>query len=154
MTEQRSSLEQIYRDQGTRMWRALFGYCGDREVADDAVAEAFAQALRRGEELRSPEAWVWQAAFRIAAGELHRRRRTPPAEEERTYDLPDPLDHVVAALRRLPPKQRAAIVMHDYADRSTDEVARTLGITRATVHVHLSQGRRRLRRMLETEDDR
>jgi DNA-binding NarL/FixJ family response regulator len=41
-------LERVYRDQGDRLWRAVFLACGSREVADDAVAEAFAQALRRG----------------------------------------------------------------------------------------------------------
>jgi DNA-directed RNA polymerase specialized sigma24 family protein len=45
-----------------------------------------------------------------------------------------------------------AIVLHDYADRPTDEVASVLGVSRATVHVHLSQGRRRLRKLLEDQD--
>jgi DNA-directed RNA polymerase specialized sigma24 family protein len=41
-------LERVYRDQGDRLWRAVFLACGSREVADDAVAEAFAQALGAG----------------------------------------------------------------------------------------------------------
>ena len=55
------------------MWRALTAYSGSRDVAEDAVAEAFAQAVARGDSLRSPERWVWKAAYRIAAGELKRR---------------------------------------------------------------------------------
>ena len=51
------------------------------------------------------------------------------------------------------PHQRLAIVMHDYADRPTDEIARVLGVTRPTVHVHLSQGRKRLRDLLEPTDE-
>jgi DNA-directed RNA polymerase specialized sigma24 family protein len=39
--------------------------------------------------------------------------------------------------------------VHDYADRPTKEVAATLGVSMATVRVHLSQGRRRLRALLE-----
>jgi RNA polymerase sigma-70 factor (ECF subfamily) len=59
---------------------------------------------------------------------------------------------VFEALRKLSPNQRLAVVLHDYADRTTDEIASVLGATRATVHVHLSQGRRRLRRLLEDDD--
>ena len=77
------AVETLYREDGTRLWRAVRAYAADTTVADDAVAEAFAQLLRRGEEVREPQKWVWRAAFKIAAGELHRRRRDlpePPAE--------------------------------------------------------------------------
>lgn len=46
------SLEGIYREHGNRLWWAILAYAGDREIASDAVAEAFAQALRRAEDLR------------------------------------------------------------------------------------------------------
>jgi hypothetical protein len=61
---------------------AWVAYTGDREVASDAMAEAFAQALARGDELRSAERWVWHAAFRIAAGELTTRGRDRPMIED------------------------------------------------------------------------
>lgn len=67
-------IERLYRERGDRIWRGLLAFSGDPEVASDAVAEAFAQVLRRGEEVRDPERWVWRAAFRIAAGELKERR--------------------------------------------------------------------------------
>jgi hypothetical protein len=35
-----TDLEQLYRDQGDRLWRAILAYAGDRRIADDAVAEA------------------------------------------------------------------------------------------------------------------
>jgi RNA polymerase sigma-70 factor (ECF subfamily) len=69
-----SAIERVYREQGDRIWRAVLLSIGDREVARDAVAEAFAQALRRGDAIRSPERWVWRTAFRIATGEMKRRR--------------------------------------------------------------------------------
>ena len=37
-------------------------FTGDREVASDAVAEAFAQAIRRGDEVEAPLAWITRAA--------------------------------------------------------------------------------------------
>jgi RNA polymerase sigma-70 factor, ECF subfamily len=146
-------LEAVYREDGPRLWRALVAYTADPELASDALAEAFAQAIARGEAIRDQTAWVWRVAFRVAAGDLKERRRREPLSVEPSYELPDPLTHVVDALRQLSPNQRLAVVMHDYADRTTDEIARVLGATRATVHVHLSQGRRRLRRLLEDVDE-
>ncbi|HEX6130497.1 MAG TPA: sigma factor-like helix-turn-helix DNA-binding protein, partial [Actinomycetota bacterium] len=68
------------------------------------------------------------------------------------YEMPQPVPELVAALRELSPNQRLAVVLHDYADRPTGEVADAIGCSRATVHVHLSQGRRKLRALLGTED--
>ena len=154
MTDARGTLERLYREQGAKLWRALFAFSGDREMANDALAEAFAQVLARGDAIAKPDAWVWTAAFRIAAGQLRARRRAPIGVTERSsYEMPDPVVDLVVALSKLPPKQRMAIVLHDYADRPTDEVARALGSSKATVHVHLSQGRRRLRALLEDAGD-
>jgi DNA-directed RNA polymerase specialized sigma24 family protein len=46
------SVEAVYREHGAHLWRSLLLYTGDRDVASDAVAEAFAQAIRRGDEVR------------------------------------------------------------------------------------------------------
>jgi RNA polymerase sigma-70 factor (ECF subfamily) len=146
-------LEDVYRAHGPEIWRALLAFSGDRHLADDALNEAFAQALARGGSIREPLAWVWRVAFRIARGELKARRRLSELRGDiSSYIVPDPLMHVFAALDRLSPNQRVAIVLHDYADRPISEIAATLGASRATVYVHLSNGRRRLRELLEDDD--
>src|SRR4051812_37655974 len=73
----------LYRQEGDRLWRAMFAFTRDREMASDAVAEAFAQCIRRGEAIRSPRDWVWKVAFRIAAGELQERGRWRPLPRDR-----------------------------------------------------------------------
>jgi RNA polymerase sigma-70 factor (ECF subfamily) len=141
-------LERLYRERGDRLWRAVLAYSGDSDVASDAVSEAFAQALRRGDAIRDPEAWVWRAAFRIAAGELADRRRgaTPAADlRPRSYEMPEPAEALLTALSRLSPKQRACVVLHHYAGYPVKEIAAIVGSTSAAVRVHLSQGRKRLR---------
>src|SRR6266545_5942807 len=52
-TSPSGELERLYRSQRGRMWQAVFAFAGDPEVASDAVAEAFTQALRRGDAIRS-----------------------------------------------------------------------------------------------------
>jgi DNA-directed RNA polymerase specialized sigma24 family protein len=148
-----SGLEELYRTQGPVVWRALLAFAGDRDVADDALDEAFAQALARGDGIRDPLRWIWRVAFRVAAGELKdRRSRAELIGSGPVVPFPEPLLHVFEALERLSPNQRLAIVLHDYADRPVSEVAATIGASRATVYVHLSQGRRRLRALLEDDD--
>jgi RNA polymerase sigma-70 factor (ECF subfamily) len=60
---------------------------------------------------------------------------------------------LVAGLSRLSPNQRAALVLHYYVGYATKEIAGIIGSSPATVRVHLSQGRKRLRRILEEQDD-
>jgi RNA polymerase sigma-70 factor, ECF subfamily len=134
------------------MWRAVLAFAGDPEVASDAVAEAFAQVLRRGENVRDPERWVWRAAFRIASGELKERRRTPVAETVETYEMEEPARDLLVALGQLSEKQRRAVVLHDAAGYPSKEVAKIVGSTEAAVRVHLMRGRRRLRELLGDDD--
>lgn len=134
------------------MWRAVLAFGADPEVASDAVAEGFAQALRRGAEIRDPERWLWRSIFRIAAGLLRERRRSVPLQVEGSYELEEPARELVAALTRLSPKQRAAVVLHHAEGFPVNEIATILGSTPGAVKVHLLRGRRRLRELLEDDD--
>jgi len=145
-------LERVYREHGDRLWRAVFLTAGSRDVTDDAVAEAFAQALRRGRALRDPAAWVWRAAFRIAAGELKGRRSMEPLGAEPVAGLPEPFLDLWLALARLPLKQRASVVLADYAGWSHREIANALGSSVSAVGVHVHRARKRLRDLLEETD--
>jgi RNA polymerase sigma-70 factor (ECF subfamily) len=134
------------------MWQAVLAFSGDREIASDAVAEAFAQALRRGDAIRSPEHWVWRTIFRIAAGELRAKRRRSAVLKEGTYEMNELARDLMAALATLPPRQREAVVLHHAAGYPAKEIARIVGTTTPAVHVLLSRGRKRLRELLETND--
>jgi RNA polymerase sigma-70 factor, ECF subfamily len=148
-------LERLYREEGDRLWRALYAFAGDREVASDAMAEAFAQALRGGDSIRAPLPWVWKASFRIAAGELKARgrwRELVAAQETAAPQAESSAAELVAALARISPKHRAAVVLHHYAGYPVKEVAEIIGSTGPAVRVHLSRGRKRLRELLRDED--
>jgi RNA polymerase sigma factor (sigma-70 family) len=152
--EQGARLERLYREQGDRMWRAVLAVAGDAEVASDAVAEAFAQALARGAAIRDAERWIWRTIFRIAVGELKARRRNSTlGDETGTYTMEEPARELVAALGQLSERQRSAVVLHHAAGYAVREIAAILGSTPAAVKVHLMRGRRRLRELLEETDD-
>lgn len=138
----------IYREAGVRLWRSLYAYTAGRsDIAQEALAEAFARAMERDGSIRDPVPYLYRTAFRIAAAEMRRERR--PGVEADT-PAPDPVDatDLLAALRRLSPGQRAAVYLHYQADLPVREVATLMGTSSAVVKVHLSQGRRRLRTLL------
>lgn len=148
MGEDEGPVAAAYEQHAQRMWRALFSFTGDQEIASDAMAEAFARALRHSAGIRDVASWTWRVAFRVASAELQRSSASLPIIEI-GYEMPEAVPELMNALKRLSPNQRIAVILHDYADRPTQEIAEVLGCSRATVHVHLSQGRRRLRRLLE-----
>jgi RNA polymerase sigma-70 factor (ECF subfamily) len=142
-------VERLYRADGARLWRAIYAYSASRVVTDDAVAEAFAQLLRRGAAVDNPRAWVWRTAFRVAGGLLKERRRTVnQLESDLTYEPPDDALDVLELLKVLSGAQRAALVLHDYAGYRAREVADIIGSTEAAVRVHLMRARRRMRSRL------
>ena len=147
-------LEDLFREEAPRLWRAVLLSTGNPDVANDAVAEAFARALRRGSELRDPLAWIWRVAFRVAAGEMQERRviRELPADVE--YEMPEPVVDLIRALGALTEHQRTAVVLADYAGYSHRHIAAVLGSTVSAVGVHVHRARKRLRELLEENDGR
>lgn len=147
-------LEALFRTAGPDVWRALYGFTGGRrQVAEDALAEAFARAIEHRASIREPLPWIYRTAFRLASRELQRERRPLPATPDPAPGV-DPLDvqELLAALRQLSPHQRAAVLLHDEEGFTGPEVGRMLGMSAATVRVHLFRGRRRLRALLSTEE--
>lgn len=150
-----SEWEQLYRDAGPQLWRAIYGFVGGRrQVAEDAVAEAFARAIEHADEIRSPLPWLYRTAFRLAVRELQREKRRPPHLPEPVPGIdPGEVQDVLKALGALSTSQRAAILLHDEEGFTGPEVGRLLGISAATVRVHLFRGRRRLRELLGSEEE-
>lgn len=142
-------VEAVYRTDGDRLWRALYAFAGDEDVASDAVAEAFAQALRRGSAIRDVRSWVWRSAFNLAKGDLKRGSLLlrGPVPEGAFHDV-RPDEQLLTALRQLTPQQRAVVVLHYYADCPVRDISRRTGINPLAVRAHLSRGRKRLRVLL------
>jgi RNA polymerase sigma-70 factor (ECF subfamily) len=145
-------VEAVYRQDGDRLWRALYAYAGNQDIASDAVAESFAQALRRGSSIRDVRGWVWRSAFRLAAGDLKRQSSLSraPMPQGAFHDV-HPDEQLLAALQGLTPQQRAVIVLHYYADCPVREISRRTGINPLAVRAHLSRGRKHLRVLLGDE---
>jgi RNA polymerase sigma-70 factor (ECF subfamily) len=151
LSDDDNAVEHSYRSQGDKLWRALLLFSSDPEIASDAVAEAFAQALRRGDAIRDVDRWVWRAAFRLASGELQRRRKLAPLADL-PVEMPEPTVDMVRALTHLSPKQRGAVVLRLYAGYSATQAAQILGTTASAVGSHLARARARLREEMGGSD--
>lgn len=150
-------VSELWERDHARLWRSLLAWSGDTEVASDACAEAYAQLLRRGTAVSDPKAWVWTAAFRIAAGQLQRRRSTRDLDE--THELPavgaeagESLA-LVHALAGLSDADRRVVVLSLVAGWSSDEIGAAEGVSAGAIRVRLHRARRTLRRRLEVHDD-
>jgi RNA polymerase sigma factor (sigma-70 family) len=146
--------EQVFRDVAPPLWRAIYAFTGGRrQVAEDAVAEAFARAIEHADQIRTPLPWLYRTAFRLAARELRREKRSPAMLPEPAPGVdPAEVQDVLRALTTLSPNQRASILLHDEAGFTGPEVGRLLGMSAATVRVHLFRGRRRMRELLGGEE--
>ncbi|MBV8982017.1 MAG: sigma-70 family RNA polymerase sigma factor [Acidimicrobiia bacterium] len=130
---------------------------GDAATADDAMSEAFAQVLPRwragaiddfGAYLRRS---VVNQVKRTFLRRGFQRRSEVKLDVAPAYGPEDQVVHrqvVWDALRRLPTKQRTAVVLHYYDALPVDEVASAMGTTVGTAKSHLSRGRDALRELL------
>jgi RNA polymerase sigma-70 factor (sigma-E family) len=140
-----------------RLFRTTYAVAGDRASAEDALQSAYARAYaswRRVRAAEHPEAYV----RRMAVNEvLNVRRRSWWRAEQAHAELPEPLpepepepgaadgDAVWAAVRALPPRQRAVVVLRYYEGLSEAEIADALGCSRGTVKSQAYDALRNLR---------
>jgi RNA polymerase sigma-70 factor (ECF subfamily) len=144
----------IYREAGPRLWRSLYAYTAGRaDIAQDALAEAFARTMERAGSVRDPVPYLYRTAFRVAAHEMKRQGSLTIAADDRPTAEPQDMTDLLHALRALSPGQRAAVYLHYQADLPVREVASLMGTSTAVVKVHLSRGRRRLQELLSDRDE-
>jgi RNA polymerase sigma-70 factor (sigma-E family) len=119
---------------------------GDWEYSRDLVQGALASLARRWGQLAEPERGEAYVRKTIYHAHIDKTRRLAWGRERSTASVPDTpapggdpadtvanRDEVLAALRRLPPRQRAVVVLRYFEDRSDEEIAEVLGITAGTV---------------------
>ena len=136
---------------------------GDRAAAEDCTHDAFERAYRAWDTWRKDapaEAWVHRIAVNTAisyqrytrmreVGQVIRRlgRPAPPPDPGSVAERSD----LFAALRKLPPKQAAAIILRHHHGYTNREIAAALEIPERTVASRLIAAKARLKRILDAE---
>ena len=158
--------EADFREFVTTRWPALVSTAylitTDRGIAEDCVQEAMTRVHRHWRRVRQdgqPAAYAHQAVVNAALSWRRRRRiqEVPlspaeqaggPASEQVGLGLDGVDETLLAALRSLPPRMRAAVALRYLEDRSEAETAVLLGCSVGTVKSSTSRGVSRLRSAL------
>lgn len=156
----RTGFDPFFRDQFERVARAAALVTRDIGAGQELAQEAFIRALDRWGTMESDahaRNFVYAVALNLARSHLrkHARVRTFGLRGPEGVGREDPSDasddwlEMVAAMSALSPRQRACVVLVDYVDMEPVRVAGILGMSAATVRVHLMRGRRSLRERLD-----
>ncbi len=160
----RADFDRLYRASYPRVVRTLMGIAGSQEAAEDCAQEAFTRALAAWPKWHGEvpaEAWLHRIAINTAIS--HRRREQIRSLPSILIRLgvpgagPDPADAahsrtVIQELRRLPPKQAAALVLRYYHGYTNREIAQSLGVSERTVGQRIADGLARLRRRISLDE--
>lgn len=157
MGHEQGEFADFYRASRDACLRAVTAVVGDAHLAEELVAESFARAWTSWGKVRrhaAPRAWVVRTALNTGVS-WWRRRREVPLEG---HDAAAPTDMsgvdpaLIAALRRLPARQREVLALRIFLDLDTETTAKVIGIAPGTVTAHLSRAIAALRRDLKPAD--
>ena len=156
-----ADFERLYRNSYRRILGTLITMLRNQTVAEDCTQDAFERAFKAWKSWRPDapaEAWLHRIAINVAinsqrrerlqeAGALIRRlgRPSPPTDPAAVTERSELLE----ALRKLPPKQAAAIVLRHFHGYTNREIAISLGVPERTVASRLAAARLRLQLRLE-----
>jgi RNA polymerase sigma-70 factor (sigma-E family) len=150
----------VYRDHVGRLLQLAVLLCGNRQRAEDAVAETFAKVFphwQRGR-VTEPGSYLRRALVNeINSGgrrrllEVREERRRSAAGRGRSEVDEQAVDRdaVMRALRELSPGHRTVLVLRYFEDLSEPEIAALLGLALGTVKSQTSRGLARLRALME-----
>jgi RNA polymerase sigma-70 factor (sigma-E family) len=157
------SVTALYAEHALGLVRLAVVMLGDHPAAEDVVQEAFLGLYRRWDGLADPGkalAYVRSSVLNGCRTVLRHRVRhegmtrlspdDPPAESaDARILLGDDHAEVLAAVRRLPARQREAVILRFYLDMPEDQAAAAMGVSRGTVKSATSRGVAALGRMLK-----
>lgn len=156
----------IVRRYQSRLLRLAAGALADRATAQDVVQETFIRVytrLSRYKPQKSFSAWLYTIFSNRLKDQLRRRQRhggflrrlVDHYRHEQAIAEPEtpPPDTtwIRPGLARLAKMQRLCVLLRDIEQIDISAIASRLGISQATVRVHLMRGRRKLREIYERE---
>jgi RNA polymerase sigma factor (sigma-70 family) len=160
---QQPDFAEFYRSAADECLRTVLVSIGDQDTARELVDEAFARAWASWRSVSrhpAPKAWVVRTALNAGISRWRRRRREVPvpdpamvtglpAASGASAGLVDP--QIMAALMRLPVRQRQVVALRLILDLDTARTAEVLGIASGTVMAHLGRAMAALRHDLQSE---
>jgi RNA polymerase sigma-70 factor (ECF subfamily) len=160
------AFEELVRVTYADTYTLAYRLTGDEEDARDVVQESYLRAFRGLKRFRGDAqftTWLYRITANCASTHLGRRSRHRHDEllDDAPYTDLDPnhdpqarsegnatRERLTVALRELPPRLRAVVVLRDVYDLPHEAIAKELGISEAAAKVRLHRARRKLRERL------
>ncbi|MFB7810775.1 RNA polymerase sigma factor [Streptomyces virginiae] len=159
-------------EEGFRRFHDTFGVMflsyADRQLrnrfdAEDAVHTTFEVVVKIWPQVMGmefPASYAWKVLKHRIADLQRDRLRVSPTEDvrlgeelDRDAAATDPYGHVSVedALRRLPERQREAVVLRRLVGMTTAQTAEVMGVKEDSVRIHLKRAKTRLTRILRDD---
>lgn len=148
------SFEVFFNDEARTLFRRLCAVTGNSAEAEEIMQDAFLALWERWDRIsgmEDPTGYLYRTAMNVFRKRTRRavvavRRAIAPAPDPAPFSEIDEQQDLVAALGGLTPRQRAALVLLDVLDYSSEEAGHALGIRAATVRGLASRARGAIRR--------
>lgn len=153
------TFEELFAAEHAKLFRALYLIVGNSADAEELMQDAFLKVFERFDRIENPAGYLYRSALNATRSRFRRlamaaKKALPTGREpEDPFAAADLRDEVVRALRELPERQRAALVLVDMLDQSSEEASRSLGVTAATVRSLASHARATLKLTMESDDE-
>ncbi|HSG84702.1 MAG TPA: sigma-70 family RNA polymerase sigma factor [Candidatus Limnocylindrales bacterium] len=159
----REAYADLVRTRGDRLFGIAQRILRDVDRTEDAVQDALVIAWRDLPGLRDPDrfdAWLHRLLVRSCITEAKRERRLAANVRILPMDIPAATDDFLSVadrdqldrgFRRLPPEQRALLVLRHFAGLEPTEIAEVLGVPAGTVRSRLHHAHRAMRAALDAD---
>jgi RNA polymerase sigma factor (sigma-70 family) len=145
------SFESVY----SRNWQPLYRMAtllvNSRAEGEDLAQEAFTKWYVRRETIQNPDAYLRTVVVNLCKGRY--RKRATIGRHAHLFDRPNDAEAVqeplLDVINRLPPKQKAAVVLRYYEGRGNREIAAILNCRPGTVRSLLSRAMSTMRTEVE-----
>ena len=159
MVDEPASFEEFFQLEQDRLFRVMVVITKNRQEAEDISQEAFARVWERWDTvgaMENPPGYLHRAAMNLFRSRYRRallaaRRGIGFSTEEDAYAAVEDRQVALQALASLTPRQRAAIVLTEVLQYTSEEAGSMLGIRAATVRALHSQARAALQELKEDE---
>jgi RNA polymerase sigma-70 factor, ECF subfamily len=150
------TFEAFFEREARTLFRRLSTVTGDPVEAEEIMQDAFLKLWERWDRvgvMEDPVGYLYRTSMNVfrkrwRRASLAARRVLALAPAERTFADIDLQQDLGAALAELTPRQRAALVLLDVLEFSSEEAGRALGVTAGTVRGMASRARETLRRRM------
>ena len=150
---EKEKLIELYDEFFPDVQRLAFSYLKNKEDSMDAAQDVFVKLMRSNVVLIPGKEKMW--LLKVTANEcrdmLRRSRPTEELPEDMAFEETD--REVWELLSGLKPEDRAVIQLYYFDGYSVKEIGQILGITASGVSMRLSRARKKLRTILEDEDE-